>query len=66
MRIEYRGISIVNYHRPLSSYMAALLAAGLQLTYFSEPGPSEDAPVEKAVNYRRVPWFLVMEWVRPA
>ena len=66
MRIEYRGISIVNYHRPLSAYMAAFLAAGLLLTYFSEPCPSEDAPVEKAVNYRRVPWFLVMEWVRPA
>ncbi len=66
MLIKYRGISIANYHRPLGAYMAAFLDAGMRLTHFSEPSPSEDAPVEKAVNYRRVPWFLVMEWVKLA
>ena len=64
--VEYRGISVVNYHRPLSTYMAAFLNAGLRLTYFDEPSPCVDAPAERAANYRRAPWFLVMEWVKPA
>jgi SAM-dependent methyltransferase len=64
--IEYRGIRIVNHHRPLSAYLNALLEAGLILTYFDEPSPSADAPVSKANGYRRVPWFLVMEWLKPS
>ena len=65
MWIEYRGIRIVNHHRPMSIYLGALLDAGLRLTYFDEPSPSADAPMLKATNYRRAPWFLVMEWVKP-
>lgn len=34
MWIEYRGIRIVNHHRPMSSYMRALLGSGLQLVFF--------------------------------
>ncbi len=62
MWIEYRGIRILNHHRPMSAYMRALLDEGLRLVYFDEPTPIADAPIEKAVNYRRVPWFFVMEW----
>ena len=66
MRVEYRGIRIINHHRPLSTYFQALLNAGLRLAYFDEPAPSAGAPTSKATNYRRAPWFLVMEWVKPA
>ena len=61
MWIEYRGIRIVNFHRPLSVYMRLLLIAGLRLTHFDEPSPIEGAPA-RAGDYRRVPWFLAMEW----
>jgi SAM-dependent methyltransferase len=65
MWIEYRGIRIVNYHRPLSAYLSALLKAGLALTFFDEPAPSADTPASRATAYRRLPWFFVMEWLRP-
>lgn len=66
MWIEYRGIRIANHHRPLSTYMRALFGAGLQLTYFDEPTPTADAPASRAASYVRAPWFLVMEWLKPA
>ena len=65
MWIEYRGIRIVNHHRPLSTYMQALLRANLVLTHFDEPEPTADAPASKARGYVRAPWFLVMEWLKP-
>ena len=65
MWIEYRGIRIRNHHRPMSTYMRALLAAGLQLSWFDEPLPANDAPVERAITYCRAPWFLIMEWIKP-
>src|SRR3954471_24592362 len=62
---EWEGIRIENWHRPLAAYMTALLEAGLQLKFFAEPGPlSGDAAHQK--RFRRVPWFVVMEWQRPA
>ncbi|MGD9903943.1 MAG: class I SAM-dependent methyltransferase [Dehalococcoidia bacterium] len=64
--VEWRGIRIVNYHRPMRRYLQALLGAGLQLTWFDEPEPTATAPAERAARYRRVPWFLVMEWRKPA
>jgi SAM-dependent methyltransferase len=66
MWTEYRGIRVRNHHRPLSTYMSTLLGAGLRLSYFDEPSPGTDAMPKKAASYRRVPWFLVMEWVKPA
>jgi len=65
MWIEYRGIRIINHHRPLSTYLRTLVNAGLNLTFFDEPTPSPNAPAAKARSYGRVPWFLVMEWVKP-
>jgi len=64
--IEYRGIRVINYHRSMSTYVRALLNAGLNLTFFDEPVPSVNTPAAKARGYGRVPWFLVMEWVKPA
>ncbi len=65
MWIAYRGIRIKNHHRPMSAYMRALLGSGLHVVYFDEPRPTGDAPDATAANYRRVPWFHVMEWVKP-
>jgi hypothetical protein len=45
--------------------MAALLESGLHLTFFSEPEPLSGEP-SRQEDYRRVPWFVVMEWRRPA
>lgn len=62
--VDWDGIRIVNWHRPLGAYMAALLGNGLELTFFAEPEPASGEPSRQAV-YRRAPWFLVMEWRRP-
>jgi len=63
--VSWSGIRVENWHRPLASYMQALLSLGLTLTFFDEPLPrSGDAA--RAQRYRRAPWFLVMEWQRPA
>lgn len=64
MRSEWHGISIVNWHRPLSAYMSALLDAGLQLRFFDEPQPA-GGDREKQARYRRMPWFVLMEWRAP-
>jgi SAM-dependent methyltransferase len=65
MWVEYRGIRIVNHHRPLSAYLSTLLEAGLRLVYFDEPAPTPDTSPARTKTYRRAPWFLVMEWVKP-
>lgn len=62
---EWRGIRIVNWHRPLGAYMALLLGHGLILRHFDEPAPHGGDP-GKADRYRRVPYFHVMEWEKPA
>ena len=62
--LEWAGIRIENWHRPLSAYMAAFLENGLNLTFFAEPGPVSGEPLRQA-NFRRAPWFVVMEWRRP-
>jgi len=59
--MEWRGIRIKNWHRPLSFYMRLLLAQGLVLRFFDEPPPCGGDP-EKVDSYRRVPWLTVMEW----
>jgi SAM-dependent methyltransferase len=62
--LEWAGIRIENWHRPLAAYMTALLDSGLHLRFFAEPEPkSGEASSQQA--YRRVPWFVVMEWQRP-
>ncbi|MBY0374842.1 MAG: class I SAM-dependent methyltransferase [Bryobacteraceae bacterium] len=63
--VEWRGIRIVNHHRPLKVYFEGLLGAGLRLTYFDEPGASEAAGPARVAQYGRAPWFLVMEWEKP-
>lgn len=61
---SWRGVRILNWHRPLSTYMTLLLSNGLQLRHFAEPAPHGGDPA-KAKRYRRVPYFLIMEWEKP-
>ena len=61
---RWRGIEIVNWHRPLRDYMQWFLATGLVLTHFDEPAPIGGDP-ERADRYRRAPWYLIMEWRKP-
>lgn len=61
MWVGWKGIHIVNYHRPLSAYMAAFLGEGLVLEKFLEPEPVGCTP-DEAANYKRVPWFSVVVW----
>lgn len=60
-RMTWSGISVVNWHRPMETYMQLLLAQKLTLAFFAEPAPiGGDADfIERG---RRVPWFHVMEW----
>ncbi|SDS39217.1 class I SAM-dependent methyltransferase [Bradyrhizobium canariense] len=63
--LEWAGIRIENWHRPLAAYMTALLESGLNLTFFSEPEPVSGEGTRRD-DFRRVPWFVVMEWQRSA
>src|SRR5215470_6039341 len=61
--VEWSGIRIENWHRPLASYMRTLLELDLQLSFFDEPQP-QSGDAERQAIYRRAPWFMVMEWRR--
>jgi SAM-dependent methyltransferase len=62
--VAWREMRILNWHRPLSAYMTLLLQLGLALRTFDEPEPSGADP-DRMADYRRVPFFLVMEWQKP-
>jgi SAM-dependent methyltransferase len=64
-RERWRGISIINWHRPLRDYMRWFLATGLVLTHFDEPRATGGEPA-KAARYNRAPWYVIMEWRKPA
>ncbi len=65
--VGWRGISIVNYHRPMGDYMDAFLGAGFRLERFLEPIPSPEqiAAHPRLADYLRVRHFVAMEWVKP-
>ena len=63
--LQWSGIRIQNWHRPLAAYMTAFLESGLTLKYFAEPAAVSGAEVHQE-RHRRVPWFVVMEWQKPA
>lgn len=62
--VEWAGIRIVNYHRPLARYMQAFLDAGLSLAAFEEPGltATEVEAHPKMANAARIPVFNVSLW----
>ena len=59
--VEWAGIRVRNWHRPLSMYMQAFLHQGLVLTFFDEPKPIDGYEDVHQLN-ERVPWFNVLEW----
>jgi len=63
--VAWRGIRIRNWHRPMTTYMALLLGAGLELRFFVEPAAS-GGPSAQQQRYDDAPWFHVMEWRKPA
>lgn len=63
--VSWHGVRVQNWHRPLSTYLTLLLGQGLELTHFAEPEPVGGDPA-KAARYRRVPFFCIMEWRKPA
>lgn len=59
--VGWKGIRIVNWHRPLSRYMTLLIEQGLRLTHFVEPYPT-GGDAGEIVEYARAPYAFVMEW----
>lgn len=65
----WRGIRVINYHRPQSLYMETLLGLGLRLTWFAEPparGAIDAVEMARADAYNHAPYLYAMEWERPA
>ena len=62
--IGWGDLRVLNWHRPLSTYMSILLRTGLQLRHFDEPLP-HGGEAEQLDLFRRVPSFLVMDWEKP-
>ena len=66
--LEWSGLRLRNWHRPLSAYMQTYLGAGLVLKSFLEPVPDDislrDDP--RFEDWFRVPLFNVMLWEKPA
>ncbi len=58
--VGWKGIEIVNFHRPLRQYIQAGLTRGLTLEWFDEPDPLPDAPSRD--DYMRAPWGVLMKW----
>jgi SAM-dependent methyltransferase len=61
IRSEWKGISVANWHRPLSFYMQAFLRRGFELTHFDEPAVTE-LWHPKRVAYNNAPYQMIMEW----
>ncbi|MEM8823503.1 MAG: class I SAM-dependent methyltransferase, partial [Pseudomonadota bacterium] len=61
---EWGGLRIRNWHRPLSRYMNAFLAAGLHLTAFEEPRPT-GGPPDRVNAYGDMPYLMLLSWRKP-
>jgi SAM-dependent methyltransferase len=67
LQLEWAGMRIVNWHRPLANYMQAYLGAGLVLREFLEPVPTDESLRDdpEFEDWFRVPFFTVMRWDKP-
>jgi len=66
-KAEWAGISVINWHRPLSAYFQTFLRAGFLLDDFDEPAPGAKvlAAHENMRSNLRVPLFCTMVWRAP-
>ncbi len=64
VKAEWAGISVTNWHRPMSAYLQAFLASGFTLEHFNEPAPKPEvlAKHESMRSNQRVPLFCTMSW----
>jgi SAM-dependent methyltransferase len=67
VELEWQGIRILNWHRPLQSYMQAFLRSGLILRDFIEPFPPDDSLRDdpRYEDWYRAPNFVAMRWQKP-
>jgi SAM-dependent methyltransferase len=68
MTLEFSGLRIRNWHRPMSAYTDAFLNSGFALKRYIEPIPSDES-LKDDVRYEswfRVPTFDVWVWQKPA
>lgn len=63
--LEWDGLRIQNWHRPLSRYMSAFLSLGLTLRVFDEPRPN-GGPPERIAGYDAMPYLMMMVWEKPS
>ena len=61
VRQQWKGIDIVNWHRPFSVYFKMLLRHGFTLKMFLEPMPQGEWRGQDP-KFERVPNFVVMLW----
>ena len=61
---DWANIKVINYHRPLQSYMDAFLGHGLVLRRFIEPCPTAEqiAVAPNLAVQLKMPFFVVMQW----
>jgi len=64
MTLQWAGLCIRNWHRPLSAYMEAYLTAGLILRRYLEPVPQDESLRDEPrfESWFRVPSFDTMVW----
>ncbi|HVF84368.1 MAG TPA: class I SAM-dependent methyltransferase, partial [Abditibacteriaceae bacterium] len=64
---EWRDIRVINWHRPLSAYMQAFLAAHLVLEHFDEPIPTPHqlSQAPELCDHKEKPDFVTMRWAKP-
>lgn len=64
--VEWADIRVRNWHRPLSAYVRAYLAAGLILVSYEDLRPTGGFADDERRLWDRAPWFDLMEWRKPA
>jgi len=60
MTVAWAGVRVVNWHRPLATYMQLALKNGFRLVDFLEP--SGDPAWEKSKRYQHAPFLLLQVW----
>mgnify|MGYP006415767075 FL=1 len=63
VRVEWAGIRIKNWHRPLAQYMQEALQVGLQLVDFQEP--LAEAGWSRSASYNHTPYLWMQLWRKP-